>query len=109
MSRTQHKLESWLSTTETDETDETEPDGAKYRSAGQEPEGERLLDPPAGEECLNCGAVVDDDFARVLGDNDGRVHSCPDCASSWSDLRYEASDREHPTYCALAQGVPSDD
>lgn len=108
MSRSQRKLESCLSTTEeaddTDETDETEPgrefDGAKYRSAADDQhEGERLRDDePDADECLDCGARVGDAFARVLGDNDGRVHACPDCTESWSDLHYEAAGLENPMY-----------
>jgi len=31
--------------------------------------------------CENCGASVTDQFARTLGDNDDRVHACPDCTT----------------------------
>lgn len=29
--------------------------------------------------CRNCGTRVSTDFARVFGDNEGRVHECHDC------------------------------
>lgn len=32
--------------------------------------------------CLNCGAAVSDRFARVMGDNEGRVHHCQECGSN---------------------------
>lgn len=31
-------------------------------------------------ECKECGEHVSDRFARVMGDNDGRVWRCPNCA-----------------------------
>jgi len=33
--------------------------------------------------------------ANIVND---RIHACPACTESWSDVRYEASGREHPTY-----------
>lgn len=30
-------------------------------------------------KCHGCGSFVTEDFARVLGNNDGVVKSCPDC------------------------------
>jgi hypothetical protein len=30
-------------------------------------------------ECLNCGAFVTHEFARVFGDEQHRVSGCPDC------------------------------
>jgi len=33
-------------------------------------------------ECSNCGSHVTPDFARVFGDRDGAVHSCPQCATN---------------------------
>jgi len=30
--------------------------------------------------CEGCGAFVSSDFARVMGDNDGNVHGCLECA-----------------------------
>lgn len=29
--------------------------------------------------CVGCGAFVTAEYARVLGDNEDRVHSCPAC------------------------------
>ncbi|WP_396610815.1 hypothetical protein ACH9L7_11340 [Haloferax sp. S1W] len=29
--------------------------------------------------CLNCGAHVSSNFRRVYGDEDDRVHRCPEC------------------------------
>lgn len=31
-------------------------------------------------QCQNCPNVVSDDYARVCGDNQGRVYQCPNCA-----------------------------
>ncbi|AGM11912.1 hypothetical protein DNAM5_49 [Haloarcula californiae tailed virus 1] len=31
-------------------------------------------------ECRNCDSHVSSEWARVMGDNDGTVHACPDCA-----------------------------
>ncbi|OVE84730.1 DUF7563 family protein [Natronolimnobius baerhuensis] len=31
--------------------------------------------------CQNCGNHVSDQFSRVYGDNQNRVHRCPDCDS----------------------------
>lgn len=31
--------------------------------------------------CLYCGTPVSDRYARVMGDEEGRVHRCPDCDS----------------------------
>lgn len=33
-------------------------------------------------ECLNCGAAVSDEFARVMGDNENRIHYCQECGSN---------------------------
>jgi hypothetical protein len=46
-------------------------------------------------ECQNCGAHVSEVFSRVLGDNDGVVHACPECDSQ-SALKYTANGRERP-------------
>lgn len=35
-----------------------------------------------GTECRNCGTRVTEDFARVFGDNDGRVFHCHECTGS---------------------------
>ncbi|WP_445668786.1 DUF7563 family protein [Natronoarchaeum rubrum] len=35
--------------------------------------------------CQSCGAHVSDRFARVCGDNDGRVWNCPECTSGCQD------------------------
>lgn len=32
-------------------------------------------------ECENCGSSVSDQFARVFGDNENRIHGCPFCES----------------------------
>lgn len=32
--------------------------------------------------CSNCEAMVSPTFARVFGDNDGRIHGCVHCRSS---------------------------
>ena len=32
--------------------------------------------------CENCGAHVTSEFARVMGDNYNRVHSCVQCSSN---------------------------
>lgn len=32
-----------------------------------------------GTECRNCGTRVTADFARVFGDNQGRVFHCHEC------------------------------
>lgn len=34
--------------------------------------------------CRNCDGHVTSRFARVSGDNDGRVHYCPDCSDAGS-------------------------
>jgi len=34
--------------------------------------------------CENCGAAASDDYARVFGDNKGRLHRCPDCPDTAS-------------------------
>jgi hypothetical protein len=31
------------------------------------------------KRCRNCGSTVTEDYARVFGDNDNRVHSCGNC------------------------------
>lgn len=31
-------------------------------------------------KCNDCGNYVSPDFARVMGDNDGEVHACPECS-----------------------------
>lgn len=33
----------------------------------------------ANRACMNCGAHVTNLFARVMGDNEDRVHGCPQC------------------------------
>lgn len=52
----------------------------------------------ANHYCRNCGAAVDPQLVRVLADNDGVMHACPNCCDSWTGLRYAASGREHPDY-----------
>jgi DNA-directed RNA polymerase subunit RPC12/RpoP len=40
-------------------------------------------DSGAGEtqhSCLDCGAAVTAQYARVMGDNSGQVHACPECS-----------------------------
>ena len=34
------------------------------------------------QACTRCGAFVTSAFARVFGDNDDRVHGCPECLQS---------------------------
>lgn len=36
--------------------------------------------------CQNCGTQVTPDFARVFGDNEGRVHGCLECMTG-TDVR----------------------
>jgi hypothetical protein len=31
-------------------------------------------------ECQNCGSHVSKRFARVMGDNNGKIHACPSCS-----------------------------
>ena len=33
-------------------------------------------------QCLNCGSHVTNEFARVMGDNDGHVHACVNCSDN---------------------------
>ncbi|AGC34418.1 Zn ribbon [Haloarcula virus HVTV-2] len=33
-------------------------------------------------ECQGCDGHVSAEFARVMGDNDGVVHACPDCSTN---------------------------
>jgi hypothetical protein len=33
-------------------------------------------------KCDHCGAHVSDQFARVFGDEHGRVHACPGCSAN---------------------------
>jgi hypothetical protein len=55
-------------------------------------------------ECRNCGAHVSENFARVYGDNSGRVHACIACVPK-AHLKYAASGRERPhTHEAVADG-----
>jgi hypothetical protein len=46
---------------------------------------ERYIDPHdervRPKRCRNCGGHVTADFARVFGDNQNRVDSCPVCAT----------------------------
>jgi hypothetical protein len=39
------------------------------------------------KHCENCGAAVSDAYARVNGDRNGRVQSCPDCNADHRDGR----------------------
>jgi hypothetical protein len=32
-------------------------------------------------ECESCGGAVSPDYARVFGDNSGRIWACPECRS----------------------------
>lgn len=32
------------------------------------------------QHTCDCGAAVTPHYARVMGDNDGRVHACPECS-----------------------------
>jgi hypothetical protein len=76
--------------------DRPEFERARYRGqTGAAPEPDS---PSEAGTCERCGFEVGAEFARVLGDNDDRIHACPQCTESWSDIRYEASGREHPTY-----------
>ena len=42
-------------------------------------------------ECENCGNTVSDSYARVQGDRNGRVRSCPECNGNDSDGAYTAA------------------
>jgi hypothetical protein len=100
MSRSEHRtLDEFAPAAEAEAQADTEPrrtfEGAKYRGTDREPDTEA---PVERGVCEACGAEVGAEFARVLGDNDGRIHACPECSESWSDLRYEANGREHPVY-----------
>ncbi len=35
--------------------------------------------------CNRCDGYVSRDYARVFGDNDDRVTSCPNCRAGWVD------------------------
>lgn len=37
--------------------------------------------------CLGCGGHVTEQFRRVMGDNDDRVHACPSCADKFGSGR----------------------
>jgi len=39
---------------------------------------------PQPPHCRHCGAAVDPEIARVVGDNDGRVPRCRQCAEGIS-------------------------
>lgn len=50
-----------------------------------QPEGDR--------ECLTCGASVSQRYARTMGDNQDRVHECPQCPveESNAERRYNGA------------------
>jgi len=39
------------------------------------------------KSCQGCGSPVTDDYARVFGDNDNQVSSCPDCGMTYRGPR----------------------
>lgn len=43
-------------------------------------------------ECENCGTHVTTTYARVFGDNQGRVHGCYDCMNRTAIQSGEAAD-----------------
>jgi hypothetical protein len=62
-------------------------------------------------ECRHCGARVDPDVVRVFGDNQGRMHRCPECVPlcqlrhaahdpDWDSARAGSSQRADPHYHA---------
>lgn len=44
-----------------------------------EPPERPSWEPQRDDVCLNCGGHVTSEFRRVCGDNDDRVHACPNC------------------------------
>lgn len=55
----------------------------------------RPFAPDRSATCRQCGADVDPDVARVLGDNEGRVFGCRECN------RYQVA-REYSTDASAA-------
>lgn len=47
------------------------------------------------DRCQNCGAIVSDDYARVMAGRDGRVHSCPNCSGGWDAHLKESAPPTH--------------
>lgn len=61
----------------------------------QEPNG---VDVEPGEDrCHNCGSHVSSQWARVFGDNQHQVHSCPECAPSTEHFHGAAAGLDHAT------------
>lgn len=48
----------------------------------------------ADTECRGCGGHVTAQFARVFGDNDHRVFSCPECSTGVELYEGEAATRK---------------
>lgn len=48
-------------------------------------------EPTADRRCRNCESHLMRQTARVLGDNQGRVHACPEC-TTYRELHEKASD-----------------
>jgi len=61
-------------------TDDTEQDDVEILP-------ELLAEEEADCKCLNCENPVSEEYARVAGDNDGNVHSCPNCSTVHENLR----------------------
>lgn len=50
-------------------------------------------DTTAQNQCSRCGGHVDENFRRVFGDNQGRVHACLNCADKTA-LAEAATERD---------------
>lgn len=49
------------------------------------------------QECLNCGQLVSERFARVFGDNEGRLNGCVHCLTNRSLYEGAAGGAATPT------------
>lgn len=64
--------------------------------------------PDRDGRCLNCGSAVSEQFGRVFGDQDDRLHACPDCASM-SQLMRGAGAGQTVDYHARSRGAIATD
>lgn len=46
--------------------------------------------------CTRCDGYVSRDYARVFGDNQDCVTSCPDCRAGWEDGEEEGEEQFEP-------------
>ena len=59
--------------------------------------------------CDRCGGYVSADYVRVFGDNQGRIHSCPDCPTGREEESTASGESRRGLTFRMSEYEPDED